>query len=383
MKTSNKAGMAIVCASTLAFSSFSFAAETGFTASAAISHTSDDNVFRDAANTSDTIFTVSPDLLFTKAFGKHQLSAGYKGAYATYDKNTKENFDDHTVNLDLLLDLSTKFKVDLKSEFAKAHESRGTSASAAANTADEVTMLDKNTLFAGFTIGRDSSKAQVELDYSVIDTKYTNNSQSTRDRKDNTASARVFYNVSDKTRLFAEAQQNNFDYINSNSDSTEILYHLGLRWDIAGKTTGELKVGTFDKKFDSSAFADEDGTSYLASVLWSPMSYSNFTFSLSSAPQEATTGDSFYTASYASVNWLHDFNSKFALAVDYSDGTDDYSGTRKDKIKSAGLGMNYKFRNWLDLGLKYTNSKRDSSAANSDYTDNLVMFTATLLHGDK
>lgn len=384
MKYSKQAGMAFVCASTVLFSSASFAAEPGFTASVKATHTSDDNVFREKNGSSDSFFNVSPDLSYTNAFGKHQLTLGYLGDFATYDKYTKENYSDHTVDMDLLLDLSKQLNVNFKADYANLHESRGSSG-VASNAALDVTTLNKNSVFAGVAFGREEAKMQLELDYKVINTDYTNNQQDSRDRRDDTISTRLFYKVGAKTKAFVEAKQNNFNYLSSAStlDSTEMLYLAGVRWAATAKTQGEIKVGSFDKKFDSATETDGSGTSYEANVTWSPKTYSNVTLALSRKPQESAVGQSFYTSDLMSLNWNHEFNSKFAMIIDASRNEDDYAGARRDTTTNSALGVNYKFRRWLDFGLKLSNAKRTSNNSANEYTDNTVMVSATLLHDGK
>jgi len=386
MKYSTKqAGMTFVCASTVFFSSASFAVTQGLTTAVEAAYTSDDNVFREKNGTSDSFLTIAPDLSYTKAFGKHEFTAGYNGKYASYDKNTKENYTDHTVDVGMLLDLSKQFNVDLKADYSTLHESRGQSG-VSANAALDVTTLDKNSVFAGMAFGRKEAKMQLELDYAVINTDYTNNNQDIRDRRDDTVSTRLFYNVGAKTKAFVETKQTNFNYSSSSStlDSTETLYHAGLRWQATAKTQGEVKVGSFDKDFDSATETDGDGTSYEASITWSPKTYSNLTLTSSRKPQEsAIANENFYTATLTSLNWNHEFSKKITVILDASQSEDDYSATRNDKTTNAGIAMKYNFRRWLDFGLSFKNLKRTSNSSANEFTDNTVMFSATLLHKGK
>ncbi len=378
----NKAGTAVACAAAVLFSSSSFAQladKPGFYSALSVSYTSDDNIFRQASTkTSDGILALAPELLFIKGFGKHKFSAEYIGDYASYAKNTAENYADHFVNFDLLFDLSRKFKVDLQANYSQSHEPRGSSG-AVQNSSLAQNKLEDSRIFSSFTYGRKTAKAQVELDAAIVNTKYTNNNQSFRDRKMTTVSARVFYNLGNETALFAEIKQNDLDYLNSvarNRDSKENFYHVGLRWDASNKTSGTLKLGSYEKKFSSATETNGKGTSYEASILWEPKTYSHLTLGLSRLPQEASTADSFYTSSTASIDWKHDFNKKLTFNMNLSNGTDDYSGTRKDKLLTAGLGLSYKFRRWIDVGLDYTNSTRDSTDNTADYTNNLIMLKA-------
>ena len=84
-----------------------------------------------------------------------------------------------------------------------------------------------------------------------------------------------------------------------------------------------------------------------------------------------------------SVNWNHEFSPKFAMDLDASQTKDEYAGTRSDTTTNTGLAVNYKFRRWLGFGLKYSNAERTSSNSANNYSDNTVMFSATLLHDSK
>ena len=377
MNYSNKAGIAVLCAGTALFSTASNAAQDvtkpGFYATATASYSSDDNIYRqkDAA-VSDTILTVSPDLLFIKNFGKHSFTAEYLGDYATYGSKSSEDFTDHVVSVDGLFDLTPGFNANVQAGYNLGHEPRADSGAGAAGS--KVNKWTENTVFAGLSFGRDTSKGQVEVDYSTNSIAYTNNAQETRDRKGNTFATRAFYRLA-KTKVFVEVKQNAIDYSTDTRDSTETFYHAGVRWDITYKTTGEFKIGSFEKKFDSSARAEATGTSYEGNLLWSPKDYSRVTFGLSKSPQESLTAADYYTSSVVSVGWDHNFNSK--LAVNLGDTTDEYNDAHTEKSSTSTIGVNYEFRRSLDFGLNFTKSLRKSNDDDSvNYTDNLVLLTA-------
>lgn len=387
MDSCNKAGIAIVGVVVVLFSSVAhakqLASKSGFNGSLSAIYNNDNNIFRQAnSKVSDTILTVSPGLSLTKMFGKHQLAAVYSGKFATYSKTKTENYSDHFVNADLLLDLTKKFNINLQVNANQGHESRDAAGFIPAAPSTKPNKWTENRVYTGFTYGRKVAKAQFELDYETNKIAYTNNNQDYRDRKDNTLSARAFYNLGNKTALFAELKQRTIDYINSGTrdrDSKESYSHIGLRWDATSKISGELRVGSFSKKFSSATETDGKGTSYEANVLWQPKSYSRLTLELLRAPQEVNTSDSFFATTRTSIDWHYDVNSRLAAIVEFSNGIDEYTGSRKDKITQTGLGFKYQFRRWLEFNLTYTNSKRDSSVNTADYADNLLMFNATWL----
>ncbi len=383
MNSYSKAGMATICATATLFTGVSFAAQTdkpGFHPSLSAYYISDNNIYRQATSKiSDDILTVSPELLLIKASGKHRFTAKYNGNYASYSSNTSENYTDHFVSLDGMFDFSRKFKANLQVNLDQDHESRGSAGFDPATPTEKQNTWSENRLLGGFTFGRRSAKAQFEMDVTSADRDYTNNAQDARDRKSNGLSARVFYNTGPKSSVFIEAKQNTIDYINPaarNLDSKEEYMHLGFRWDIANKTTGTLKFGSFSKKFDSAAETDGTGSSYEASILWKPKTYSHVTLTLLQAPQESTTTDSYYTSSLMSVDWKHNLSSKLAFDLNLSSGTDDYSGTRKDTLTNASVGLSYKIRRSFELGLNLSSKTRDSSLDSADFDDGVYMLTA-------
>lgn len=354
----------------------------GFFPSVELAYQHDDNIFRQENNEeSDDIFSISPDLVWRWFLGKHRLTANYRGDYATYDTNDNEDYDDHFLSAGLLLDLTPKFNVDLQANHSDAHEARGSSGVTPGVTA-EPNEWEEDRLFGQLTYGRRIAKAQFQLELEGRELDFTNNNQDFRDRDTNGVTGRFFYNLGPKTSVILEATNRDIDYTTSSAprdlDSEERFYHVGLRWEATYKTTGELKVGRFDKDFDSPTEEDTDGTSVVGTVTWEPRTYSRFIFTALRQPNETATADSSYTSESVSADWQHDFSSRVTLNANISDGTDDYTGTREDDLFDAGLGLSYKMRRWLDLGARYSYSERDSNAALASFEDNIFMLTATL-----
>lgn len=385
MKLFNRAGMASVCIWSALLTNPSYAQQKlekpGFYTSLTTFYTSDDNIFRQSSSQiSDTITTVSPEISYRKTFSKHQFSAEYLGEFASFSKNQTEDYTDNSVNLGFLFDFTRKFDAELKTSYKQGHESRGSSGVILVSPTKPTTW-NKSNIFAGFTYGRKRAKAQIEMDYSRTDLAFTNNAQEYRDRKNDAVSARIIYRLGRKTAAFIEGKQNKVDYVNlaaRNLDSNETFSYLGLRWDASFKTKGDLKIGRFKKNFNSAAETDGLGTSYEANIYWEPKTYSRFNLGVSRIPKETSTTDSFYTSSQISIDWLHDFNSSFALTMNASSSIDEYSSARKDKLLNNRLGLNYQAYRWIHFGLNYTYSKRDSTDNTADFTDNLLMLNVTL-----
>lgn len=267
----------------------------GFFPAVELAYQHDDNILREENNEeSDNIFSVSPDLVWRWFFGKHRLTAQYAGDYAEYDTNNNENYDDHFLFADLLLDLTPKLNVDLQANHSRGHEARD-SAGLTPGVSAKPNEWKENRLFGQLTYGRRIANAQFELDLEGRKLDYTNNNQEFRDRDTDSVTGRFFYNLGPKTSVILEASHRDIDYTTSgirDLDSQERFYHVGFRWEATYKTTGELKVGRFEKDFDSSAEEDGNGASVVGKVTWEPRTYDRVTFTAARQPNETSTTDS-------------------------------------------------------------------------------------------
>src|SRR3954471_8271796 len=91
----------------------------------------------------------------------------------------------------------------------------------------------------------------------------------------------------------------------STQSSTETRYQIGAKWEATAKTSGIVKFGMLEKKFNSSGRTDFSGSSWDAAVRWSPLTYSVWDLYSSKVTNESTgTGDFLLTQTYG-VNWNH------------------------------------------------------------------------------
>jgi hypothetical protein len=155
-------------------------------------------------------------------------------------------------------------------------------------------------------------------------------------------------------------------------------YQVGAKWDATAKTTGIVKYGLLQKDFNNSGRTDFSGTSWDATVRWSPLTYSVFDFNTSKSTNESTgTGDFLLTQLYG-VNWNHAWNSRFSTGAQANWRKDDFLGTgggRVDKTTTLGVSVNYQWQRWLRFGGSYTMTDRTSNPNTFDYTRHLWMLT--------
>ena len=188
------------------------------------------------------------------------------------------------------------------------------------------------------------------------------------------------WRIAPKTEILALAQRRSIDYSldTSTQSSTETRYQVGAKWDATAKTSGIVKFGLLEKKFENSTRSDFSGSSWDGAVRWSPLTYSVFDFYTSKTTNESTgTGDFLLTQTYG-MTWNHAWNSRFSTLGLANWRKDDFLGTgggRVDKTSIVGVKLTYQWQRWLRFGGEYTMTDRTSNPNTFDYTRHLWMFT--------
>jgi hypothetical protein len=340
----------------------------------------DDNIYSTETNKVDSVITVinpSVQLVLEKDLDVYSLNYAVK--QGIYEHDSADNYTDHDLTAQARLDFNIRNRLELLARYLKTHEDRGTGLNqgSAATANPEPVEYHENTLSAKYSFGGLEAKGRIDVTGQLVDREYDNFRSQTegKDRQTASASATFYYRVMPKTSLLFEVNYEDIDYdlATITLDSVETEYLLGATWEATAKTTGIVKVGYAEKDFSSAARDDDDGLSWELSMQWAPKTYSVVTFVTSKEEEETDgTGNYIDTTSW-SLNWQHDWNDKVISRASYGQSDSDYvSSTRKDESTNYGLGVTYKMRRWLDLGLDYNYSDRDSNIADTDYDKNAV-----------
>jgi hypothetical protein len=201
----------------------------------------------------------------------------------------------------------------------------------------------------------------------------------------------VYYRIFPKTALLGRYDYQWIRYDQDPiRDSDSHIGWIGLRGDLTGKTSAEIRVGA-----QSQDFSDGSSETYWvahASVVWKYRDPSYVrVFVERSNPQstffqivDGTVLDNTYLATYGGIEVAHRWTPQIAVKLFGLVGTNDYpdetlvaqeGGTvkRLDWIYAAGVGVRYDFRRWLALELAYALRIRDSNISDFDYTENRVI----------
>lgn len=103
-----------------------------------------------------------------------------------------------------------------------------------------------------------TEKLQARLDYTNFRLNYDDDFNRDDDRRDNIYAAYAFFRMTAKSSVFLEYDFADIGYRESPRDSHEHRYFAGLRWEMTGKSSGQIKGGYGKKKSDDSPMVDTD-----------------------------------------------------------------------------------------------------------------------------
>lgn len=338
----------------------------------------DDNVgLRSTNKNSSAFFGLSPAVAVAVRGSPTDLyTAGYRGNYGRYADSSKDNYDDHFLDLNASNDWSTRMRSLVRYDYAYMHDPRGTTASAV-NAPDR---WDLNALRGSLAYGAKSAPGQIEVDAGIGRKHYITNRDITalKDYDQANLAGAFFYRIAPATQALAQVRTSRFDYQQDAAglDSTEMRYLVGLKWEATAKTQGMVKLGYMTKNFSNPAHQDISSPSYEAGVTWAPVTYSTAYLSASRGFYEQYAGGSAVVSDQLLVMWNHDWNSRVRSTVTVLEARDDLKELgRTDDRQNLGLKVSYGVRRWLRLGGEVRRESRSSDVPGVDYTKNLVLFT--------
>ncbi len=339
----------------------------------------DDNILAtETAQKSSLVTRINPNLMLEAETNNALLRLSYGFEKGILHSSTQDNYLDHNLNATANIIGNSRNRIDLKASIIKGHEARGDEDGGAVSTTGSPLEFDLNAIQGIYTYGGREAKGQIVLNARYQDKEFTNFSSITFDRDyDQIDLGATFkYRVSDKTQVFARVTRSGIDYDSSNKDSTNMRYLIGADWDATAKTSGSLDIGWSDKDFKDSSLDDTSGGTWDADINWNPRTYSTFIFNSGQEFGESTTTASHIDTKYYGVSWNHYWQENFKTIVSYNERIEDFSGSsRKDTTDTFVLGLNYEARRWLNWGIGYTLTDKDSNLAGGSFKKNTLMFT--------
>lgn len=347
----------------------------------------DDNLTQaNVGEISSNVTVVSPAVKLEGKSGANFFGLNYKLEDARYAQSGADNYTDHFLGAYANFALGVRGDLKLNADYTEQHDARGSVAGQGGARPEEYKTSGLKGLFSWGVAG---AQGKLELEAAYLDKEYKTNFSGVQQyaNRENTDIGGTFYwKVMPKTQLLFQAKQTDINYKldalgSPTQDSTEQRYYFGVTWDATAQTSGTVKLGWLEKKFD--ARPSYSTGSWDAGVTWSPLSYSRVQLNTSRQTNEvaSSVGDTVRASNYA-LTWTHDWSTILASNVHRGQLDEDYvlrgstSGQRSDSTKSYGLGVNYQMKRWLKLGADYSRTDRSSNIGTNDFKRNILMFTA-------
>jgi len=363
-----------------------------------------DNVFRLSQpfgrRERDSITTYAPGVQAQLPFlGRHRLIVNYMANIERHSRFHQDNIEDQDRTAYLLLDFPRGLTVKGLAQWKDGHDPRG-SAVATAGPGSE-----PNKWFTSTYGGEAQLASQAFARLRFTSTRWEfigvnagsrdgsgTGDINTRNRLENYSALALGGRVAPKTFLFVEGSVAQAIYeINKPLDSATYTGVVGYKWEVTGKTKGELKVGWLEKTFDRASPGGSghfNGLTVDGNISWQPQEQTRVTLLLYRQTNETAFAETrFFVSTGATVILTHAFTRKWRATGLLGYNHDRYSNpvfsnldgktvTRDDNYVTAGVGLWYQVQPWLGMRVTYTYTERLSNLDSVQYNANTAMISA-------
>ena len=350
-----------------------------------------DNLFRSEKDEKNTWITeVAPRVQAWVQNGNNTYALAYKLVDSNYASSDDDDFTDYYFNLDVHHEFNARNVLNVFGEFYDGHEERGTGLSEGflAQVIDEPVEYERAMAGGDYTYGNRNSKGRIQLAAKTVRYDYQNFKDFTqyREYEADTYGSTFFWKVGNKTDALFEVRAIDTDYDDTNPadpagslDSDEMNYMVGMEWDATAKTTGSVRVGMYDREYDSGARGDEDGFHWEVDLTWKPRTYSQVLLETRRRSQETNGLGDYIDTKEFELGWDHKWTLRAKTHLGFLVAEDDYSGAdRTDDRYEVEASYRHELRRWFDLGIGYRYEDRDSDIRTLDYNQNLFFIEANL-----
>jgi hypothetical protein len=347
---------------------------------ASLGYGNDSNLTLSPGNEIDTPYQVSGGgVTFDARDSRSVFKGDIRAAYGRYSDSTQDNYSDWGSSAAYDFAFDERNFIRLNWDYVRGHEGRGTTDRQNQSGPDKYSTNTPGVLYA---YGARGAQGRFEAFASRNYRRYLNNREATAgsDRDTRDYGGAFYWRMAPKTSFLAEARGTDIKYLASTStlSSSESRYYGGVTWDATAATSGTIKVGYLEKRYDS-VHPSFSGTGWEGMVTWMPRSYSKVDVFSSRQPAESTGVGDFILSDATGILWTHAWTSVVSTDANAKYVKDSYKGfDRTDETQIYGLKANYKVRRWLTLGAEYQFTRRDSTIDSSDYDKTLWMISAIL-----
>jgi hypothetical protein len=355
-----------------------------FSPSVVLNTENNDNIYGQSSDEeSSSINRLAPSFLLSGDFGKTTFNSNYQAELGSYSSSSDEDYLDQQISVDASFELTSRHQIDIEANYFDGHDARGSVIGAETDFAgdpDEYTEVAAGIMYF---LGYDTAIANVEFYADTFQKRYNNNELQTSDREydKNTFGAQLSLSISSATKLLLEARQAKITYENSliGKDGQEQHLLTGMRWDMTGSTSGEVKIGQVTRTFIDSNRNSGAHINWSANLSWQPRSYSTVLLTTAQNAIESNGTGNYISSSLSRVSWNHQFPNFITAGISANYGEDEYiKNPRSDTNSGFGINATYSPLMWMDIDFSASKSVRNSNIINLDREINLISVGLTL-----
>ena len=334
----------------------------------------DNNIFRSAADEVDSWVMRLEPILNTVVDADGQIyTFTYTGDYGFYANSGDDDYNDHDFYAGADLNLNLRNQLNLAASYTMGHQDRGTGITEGMDPnnpiIDSPIELDTTELDAEYTFGSTESTNRLVLAGRYTDIQYQNYPDLTRflSRDGTRVGATFYYRVRPATSLLAEVLGEKVSYNltrpgTASLDSKTIHYRVGATWDITEQTSGTIKLGQVNRKFDDNTREDFSAFDWDVTIRWSPRSYSHIDLVTTRLPQEAYGIADFIDTRLYAVTWTHEWTERLDTQLGAAYWKEVFEGSvREQETYIYNIALTHQWRRWLSFELGAGFEDRDST----------------------
>jgi hypothetical protein len=343
----------------------------------------DDNVFRTQVNKrSDYANHFIPAITVEATPDKHEIRAGFKADFIRYSNFNNLDFDRWFANLSAVFKFN-RLRLRLREDFAHTDDF----------PTSELTQRiprNENYLGGGFDIDL-YGQWGIGFDATWGDIYYLDHSFDFLSRAIYTYAPNVYYQLTAKTRVFAEYNyvQEFYKYEPFRNDFRNRIM-LGVRGDLAERFTLSIKAGYQNIQFRDPSQEDLNLFVVFAEATYRPVERVAITLLMSQDPVAAG-----FTNNFTNTPFITTLGVTYALTPKITiiprgyfevdrfnqavlDPSTNRTEKRLDYLYGGGIGIRYDLQKWIRLDAGYDYQGRNSNFNGFSYDDNRVTFSVAL-----
>jgi len=335
----------------------------------------------------DIRWVVNPSLAYRTNLGRHQFYVAYNGTFVFHQDLDQEDSQANTLNANLGLDLTRRWDLELFAAIGESFEERGISGSR--DFSDLVNFgedsgpedIDFTRFGADLVFGRKIGIVTGVVGFEHTETNFSNEDliagidPQGRDRETDSLHLDVDWRFASNTSVFGRIEFTETDFQSSFSDldSEQVNFLIGLRLKATARLSGVVGLGQSDRDFEVENREDFDSEIFYGNLAYAFNPFSRLNLAISRAIEEPGDVESdFFVSDLIGLSWQHSITPRIDFNIYGKIIEDDYNSGRIDEFTDWGLGLDYRWRDWLGLGIYYGEVERESTLQGIDFEDNFI-----------